>query len=160
MIKKTYKNVPKEYVDAVNNLFNIKKNERFMNDSCAHAELLADLIIGQTSSQAEALIYSGELPISCYKSAIEQTKATKIKILLDNLDENKFTVFGDKLLNKIEFRQKKESIKGMNHFFVCGDAYRYEKDHNVGTAISNFNEPSMVKKLTESFNKMWEWSAD
>ena len=155
-----YNGVPREYIEAVTALADNKTNKRFLNDSSAHARLLADLMIGRGNS--DSLIYSKNLPISCYRDAIlEAVNAKKkVKVLveesIDNLSWKKtipnFETF-------IDIKKITPSFIGqINHFFVSGHAFRYEKDHDQATAISNFNEPSVAASLKDSFMFMWNAS--
>lgn len=152
--------VSQEYIDAVTALADKKENRRFLNDSSEHAKLLANLMIGRKTDSDDCVIYSGSLPLSCFKDAIIAAHG-KIRVLVDdeaNIEalEKEIPDFEHKLeIRKIAQRHASQ----INHFFVCGSAFRYEMNHSHATAISNFNEPEVTNSLTTSFNTMWDGSS-
>lgn len=146
--------VTEEYRDAVTQLAINKEERRFLNDSCDHAKLLAELMIGKSLSDDKVEIYSGELGRNCFTDALLSSKAS-IRILLDS--NNGVAVINglpDEVRDRIEFRLVNAPCA--NHFFVSGNSFRYEKDHCDSTAVANFNEPETVTKLSNLFNIMWE----
>ena len=143
-----------EYVDAVTELANSKTNRRFLNDSAEHAKLLANLMIGKSSEEDTALIYSGELKEPCFNEALKSARG-KIRILLD--DPKGLEVLATiSNRNRIQVRIAKPNQQKINHFFVCGSAFRVELDHGKATALANFNEQSVVDQLRAQFDISWE----
>ncbi|MDO8811901.1 MAG: hypothetical protein Q7J38_07740 [Gallionella sp.] len=146
--------VTAEYRVAVTALATNKENRRFLNDSCEHAKLLADLMIGCAQNDDETVIYSGELGKDCFENALVSSQG-KVRILLDNKSGNEIiNSLPENVKARIEVRMIKHPCD--EHFFVSGNSFRYETDHEESTAVANFNEPETAIKLKALFNNMWD----
>lgn len=147
--------VTTEYRDAVTALATNKENRRFLNDSCEHAKLLAELMVGRAQNDNEdTVIYSGELGKDCFNNALV-TSQGKVRILLDNKSGNEIiNSLPENVRARIEVRMTKHPCD--EHFFVSGNSFRYETDHEKSTAVANFNEPETANKLKALFNNMWD----
>lgn len=145
-----------QYIKAVTELADTKTNRRFLNDSSEHAKLLSNLMIGRAGREDEVFIYSGALGHQCFNQSLLLCQAEKIRILLDEAaGQSVIDAMPDNVKSRIELRIVPQKNRWNHHFFVAGTAYRYEKDHQDTTAISNFNEPEMIIRLKEIFDKMW-----
>lgn len=149
--------VTPEYKAAVTKLSDDHKNQKFLNDSLAHAELLATLMIGKAGANDKVAIYSGNLPSACFSSGLSTTKSTDIRIILDNkaaAEEIK------KYLPNLEGRIKLKVLNEIDgaHFFVAGESFRLEIDHGKAKAVANFNDPDAVDILSSRFEKLWKIS--
>lgn len=146
--------VTPEYEAAVTKFADEKKNQRFLNDSRDHARLLAKLMIGRTNEYDDVLIYSKCLPASCFGDALKHSKSGNIRIILDDAGMAKEI---DNLPREVNDRIKLRIFEGVDgaHFFVAGNSFRLEIDHDNAKAVANFNEPSAVKKLTQRFESLW-----
>lgn len=145
--------VTQEYREAVTALADNQEDRRFLNDSRAHAKLLAELMIGRATEDTETCIYSGSLGKGCFAEALSSSEGT-IRVLLDSKEGLDITNALDELVRN-RLKVKIAELPHSNHFFISGNSFRYEKDHNDATAIANFNEPETVKKLKALFDSMW-----
>lgn len=153
------------YKDDVRALANGRVDKRFLNDSPAHAKIIAEAMLGASTAE-ECVIYSGGLTKDCYGQALESFTGQRIRVIVEH-EQAIETIQRDyaqllashKLLLKI-LLNKDGHFDAINHFFVSGDSYRYELDHPNARAISNFNEPDTAQKLKANFEKMWEVSKD
>lgn len=146
--------VTPEYEAAVTKFANEHKNQKFLNDSHNHASLLADLMIGRTNEQDDVLIYSKSLPSSCFGDALAHSKSRNIRIILEDesgVEEiNKLSVENKE---RIEFRLLK--IADGAHFWIAGDSFRLEINHDKAKAVANFNDPEAIQILETRFEKLW-----
>lgn len=142
-----------EYEAAVTALADHKENRRFLNDSCAHAKLLANLMVGRAKAGDETLIYSGELGKDCFKDALISSKG-RVRVVLDSKD-GKALIDSLPVAVKDRVELRLATTKGEHHFFVSNNSFRYETDDNDSTAVANFNEPETVAKLKALFELMW-----
>jgi hypothetical protein len=150
--------VTPEYLQAVTNLADKEVNRRFLNDSSAHAKLLACLMIGRTKVGEDALIYSGGLGKGVFDDAFKDAQGS-IRVLLDSGEGIEIIKsLPDEVKRRIEVKKTAKASK--NHFFVAGNSFRYELNHDSATAVANFNEPETVAKLQTLFNTMWNQSTE
>lgn len=140
--------------DAINRANN-KTSSRILNDSLDHANILIETMIGMAHEGDTISIYSGNLPRDSFSESLKKTKASKIRIIVD--DESKLqwcNELSSELLSKIEI--KKIAKERPNHFFcVSSGAFRYETDALTYRAEANFNEPITSEKLSKAFDKYW-----
>lgn len=144
--------VTPEYEAAVTKYADEHKNQRFLNDSHSHANLLANLMIGRTSECDDILIYSKSLPLSCFGDALSNSKSKNIRIILDDASG------GEQIKNLPQ--KDRISVRVLNtidgaHFWVAGDSFRLEIDHDNAKAIANFNDPEAIEILRARFEKLW-----
>jgi hypothetical protein len=153
--------LPAEYVKAITALADGKVDSLFVNDSPEHAKLIATLIIGRSKSGDVPIIYSGSLNHGAFTKALENAQE-RVRILVDNGRDalSVISKLSDDVKRKIEVRlaqpQNNMYKEASNHFFVSGNAYRYEIDHDSGKAIGNFNDPVKTATLRSLFSSMWE----
>lgn len=155
----TISEVTPDYIRGVEALWAEQKNEFIRNDSPRFAKVLADQIVGK--SKKEILIYSECLPFSCYGEAISQSTAPSIRVLVEqDVDMDAWDGLKDKLsIKKINTDIIPILKSKTNHFFVSGNAYRYETDHSTGKAFANFNDDGiMATLLADVFNTVWDKS--
>lgn len=156
-IPKSVKVTP-EYEAAVTKFANEHKNQRFLNDSHNHANLLANLMIGRADECDDVLIYSKILPSSCFGDALSNSKSENIRIILDDNGGR------EEIENLPQKDQDRISVRVLNaidgaHFWVAGDSFRLEIDHDNAKAIANFNDPEAIKILRARFEKLWSSAA-
>lgn len=145
--------VTPEYEAAVTKYADEHKNQRFLNDSHSHANLLANLMIGRTSECDDVLIYSKSLPSSCFGDALSNSKSKNIRIILDDAS-------GRERIEALPQNQDRFQVRVLNtidgaHFWVAGDSFRLEIDHDNAKAIANFNDPEAIKILRARFENLW-----
>ena len=149
--------VDRQYLSDIINLINQNSEKYIPNHSEKHAELLADLVIGKADKDTDVLIYSGKLPMSCYQRALERCQGN-IKILVEQDDEIPEAL---KQKNKITFRTLKKELLGRSpHFFVAGNAFRFETNQEIAAAVANFNNEKDAGILKNNFSILWEQSGD
>jgi hypothetical protein len=153
------------YSDAVRALAINKTDKRFLNDSAAHAKIIAEFMLGNSTSD-DCQIYSGRLVKECYGDALSKFSGNKIRVIIDHtsasdtIKEDFADLIASKKLSVRILNNANSQFDNVNHFFITGSGYRYELDHDQARAISNFNEPTTTEKLKVIFEKMWEASAD
>jgi hypothetical protein len=142
----------REWEKAVTMLADAHENRRFLNDSVAHAKILAGLMIGR--SKDSALIFSGSLREDCYGESLGKASG-KLRILVEDAGNLGWIA---RLPNagQIEVRKVGARAPAANHFFVADAAsFRLERDHKKASALANFNEPDTCQVLTARFNVVW-----
>lgn len=153
-----YQGVTKEYFKAVVAAKAGSINKRFLNDSLSHAKLLADLMIGEASTDDDVRIYSGALSRECYDEALRSSKAKSIHILVD--DANAAQINLKKIRKDIDSNicvRVYDQKTHYPHFFVAGNSFRLELSCEDATAVANFNDQSEVRdKLTDTFDLLWK----
>lgn len=152
--------VTPEYKAAVTKFSDDHKNQRFLNDSIAHAELLATLMIGRAETEDEVAIYSGKLPSSCFGTGLSNTKSGNVRIIIDDKEAavEEITKLKDNLKSRIHFKVLSNADGA--HFFVAGDSFRLEIDHGNAKAVANFNDLDAVGILKSRFEQLWNESVD
>lgn len=150
----TESRVTPEYAAAVTKLADEHVNQRFLNDSHDHANLLSGLMIGRTKEYDDVLIYSNSLPFSCYGDALKRAGSGNIRIILEDASsaeeiKNLSTDHPDCIHYRVL-----DTTDGA-HFWIAGSAFRLEMDHDKAKAIANFNDPEAIKILRERFEKLW-----
>lgn len=165
--------VPEEYRNAVTKLAEIKKNQRFLNGTNAHAEVVAGLMIAHAREADEVLIYSDALSEAFYQAVLRYSKC-RIKILLDNSDgKDIIKALPQDVQNRLDYRMTR--VADGAHFLVSGDAFRYELEyptrlvfgivvqlkpehpepHDELFVVCNFYEPRITRRLQARFEDMW-----
>lgn len=146
--------VTPEYEAAVIKFADEHKNQKFLNDSHNHASLLAGLMIGRASECDDVLIYSKSLPSYCFGDAIKNSKSRNIRILLDDASG---TAEINKLSSEDQERIKTRVLNNADgsHFWIAGDSFRLEIDHDKAKAVANFNDPEAIQILRARFERLW-----
>ncbi|KAF3982073.1 MAG: hypothetical protein HFP81_01930 [Methylococcales symbiont of Hymedesmia sp. n. MRB-2018] len=152
--------VTPEYEEAIIKLSDNHQNQRFLNDSIAHAELLATLMIGRAKINDDIIIYSGGLPPSCFSLGLNGTKSTNVRIVLD--DKDAATKEEEKFKDNpgVQIKLKDPSKANEAHFFVAGESFRLEIDHGKAKAVANFNDHDAVSILKDRFELLWDASVN
>ncbi|KAF3977132.1 MAG: hypothetical protein HFP77_09040 [Methylococcales symbiont of Iophon sp. n. MRB-2018] len=152
--------VTPEYKEAIIKLSDNHQNQRFLNDSIAHAELLATLMIGIAEINDDVIIYSGSLLPSCFRLGLSKTKSENVRIVLD--DKEAATKEKEKFKDdkNIQIKLKDSSKADEAHFFVAGESFRLEIDHGKAKAVANFNDRDAISILKVRFDYLWAASID
>ena len=146
--------VTPEYEAAVTKFADEHKNQKFLNDSHNHASLLAGLMIGRADEHDEVLIYSKSLPSYCFGDALKNCKSRNVRILLDDSSgADDLNNLSEEDKKRITFRILK--VADGEHFWISGDSFRLEIDHDKARAVANFNDPEAIKILQSRFEKLW-----
>lgn len=152
-VAKSMKVTP-EYEAAVTRFADEHKNQKFLNDSHHHASLLAELMIGRATEHDDVLIYSKSLPQTCFGDALEHSKSRNIRIVLDDaLGQEEIKKLS--LVNQERIKHKVLTTNDGAHFWIAGDSFRLEMDHDKAKAVANFNDPEAVQVLRARFEKLW-----
>lgn len=150
----TLTKVTPEYKAAITMWANERNEKRFLNDSCDHAQLLASLMIGRSDRDDDVLIYSKNLPTSCFSEALVNSKSNNIRIVVENEGAVKeIKNLPEELQKRINCRVAK--VAEGAHFWIAGDSFRLEMDHEKATAIASFNDPEAIAKLRMRFDRLW-----
>ncbi len=153
-MNETSTKVTPEYRAAITTWANERNTQRFLNDSCDHAQLLASLMIGRADKNDDVLIYSEKLPSSCFFEALSSSKSSNIRIVVENatgLEEIK--KLPQDIQNRVACRLAKAADGA--HFWIAGDAFRLELNHDKATAVASFNDPEAIAKLRSRFERLW-----
>jgi hypothetical protein len=152
------KKVTDEYKATVLALATAKTDKRFLNDSSNHATLLIELMFDNAIDE-DIIIYSGALPSSCFTASLKKTKAKTIRVVLDDaMGLDVISALPTEVQQRITARVIPSEFKGVrgNHFYIAGNAIRYELNHDEATAVANFNEPiANLAPTKERFETLW-----
>ena len=150
--------VTHKYIAAVTNFADEHKNQKFLNNSHSHANLLAELMIGRAGEYDDVFIYSKSLPLSCFGDALAKSKSKRLQaILSDKGGEENIKKLHKDVQKKIEYRFLKE-IDGA-HFWIAGDSFRLEIGNGNAMAVANFNDSESVEILRTRFERLWSRAA-
>jgi hypothetical protein len=130
-----------------------KVSSRILNDSLAHANILIDTMVGVLPTEADDVgIYTGLLPKDSFFSALNQTKAKAIKVVVDDANSLAW-------LNELDSTQaakisvyKIDKPRSNHFFYTTAGAFRFETDSMNCTAEANFNEMVVVDKLEKALS--------
>ncbi len=138
------------YKEAANYRAANKIDSRISNSSKDHANILIKAMIDFAAPSDELFIYSGALPKDTF-APLSSTKAKKIHVLVDEAGD--LSWIKDAVApEKLEIFQ---IAKPRPNHFLCtsGGFFRYETDSKNYAAEANFNEPPVVNKLIEAFDR-------